>query len=205
MAVRKIDDIQLGYTTLKKSLQGYTRVFKSVDETTDLMQIDNKAQATIGSYLSSGEALKDMERKESVTTLLVCLDKDESIKDIVGFFTLQASAVSINRNGDIVKGIPSVRVTHFAVDYRYQDTFHEDILLATKLFSQMIVNILDMTKTMLGVKIVYLRTLDTAKNFYLRCGMSAFDEEYKALPDESEDCETLMLVLEEIDKNSLGL
>ncbi len=115
-------------------------------------------------YLKS-YAITDAETGNGVTYLVI----DKDLNELVAYYTLCSSAVFVN--GEMSS---AVYINMFAVRGDYQDIVyytenkHQEICVSASILYELIGNVYNMSKNILGVKYISLYSLPEACEFYKR-------------------------------------
>ena len=110
--------------------------------------------------------------------------KTNNEKEVVAYFTLRESSIPyidcINEDDETYDeeqcGISSIEIRMFAVSELYQDTFYNEDLIAAMIFRRIIYIIDNMSNTSLGVKAIYLHSVEEAKTCYERNGIKKMEK-----------------------------
>lgn len=147
------EDIPISIRILDKSCKKYLQCFESGNVSID--------------YYFSEQAIND---KAAVTYLFV----DEEMDKLVACMTLSCSAIIIEANSEMKLSttlMPAVEIQFFAVDEEYQHLPYvkrSSRTLSYYLFSYMIEEIREVSKTVIGAEKIVLYSVPKAESFYKR-------------------------------------
>lgn len=147
----------------------------------------------IGTYLIN-DAFEDIDNGNGVTYVII--NEVNGEKEIVSFFSLLSSSILCKyKDNDYETNfyIPAIKISMFAVNEKYQDTFINDFSMpVSAMIFKLIVGIVDTySKKVLGVKAIYLHPLDSAIDFYKKNGMK-LAENYMVNVDDNDSIEKMM-------------
>lgn len=170
---------QIDVEPINESNKEFVSGFRSAENNEE-----NYIEFSIGEYLVN-EAYANQKAGKGVTYIVI----DKKNKKTIAFFTLSSSSLMImlehdddRENADQLidnySPVQSVKVDYFAVDVDYQDTFYEDKPLAAHIFNMMISMLFDMSTNRIGYRAVYLYSLDSSADFYLKNGLARISDAY---------------------------
>ncbi len=147
----------------------------------------------IGVYLNN-DAFEDMSNGNGVTYIIT--NETDGEKEIVSFFSLLSSSILCKyKDNDYETNfyIPAIKISMFAVNEKYQDTFINNLSMpVAAMIFKLIIGIIDTySKTVLGIKAIYLHPLDSAIDFYKKNGMK-LAEKYMVNIDDNDSIEKMM-------------
>lgn len=173
------------------------KIIKDLD--LDIVELDGVSNLLLHNFTSGdtafdsyikNNAIIDKDNGEGVTFIIV--NHEEGHNPIpIAYYTISAFTVHIvdrydYEDDDIPEEekrehfspIPSIMISRFAVDENYQDTFYNNDLVAALILRAIIDEICDMTKSVIGAKMISLCAVDTAVDFYEKNGFKKFPKDF---------------------------
>lgn len=162
---------------------------------------DKYPEKGLADYLKV-DAIKDMEIGEGVTYLVI----DNNRKKLAGYFTLVSSAMTYRYRTESLEdgiyeclcGIPAIRISMFAVDVNYQDVFCEGRPIASWILDLLISKVDDISNSVSGVKAIFLHSLPSAENFYLKNEFYPCEEYFEILASNDDDLTVMYTFIREV-------
>lgn len=188
----------------KSTMENKRKIIDSLDSSVYLLSEENMwllrdfntglsyPERGLGDYIKQKtDALHDMYSGDGVSYLVV-RETFGHKEEVIAFFTLIASAlpVAYKLRGceEDLLGIPAVQISMFAIKDTYQDVFYQNKPVAAWIFENILDTINEKSIGDMGIKAIYLYSLGSAEEFYLRNGMNYMKEYMRPFVTNDDDC-----------------
>lgn len=140
------------------------------------------------------DAFNEIKSGDSITYLVVNEKEDES-KELVAYYAISTGAINIvdrydyeddevpeDEKREHYSPISSIYINMFAVDESYQDTLYNESLISGMILRKIILELIEMTTTIIGAKMITLCSVKKAVKFYEdNAGFEKLESKYTIL------------------------
>lgn len=163
--------------------------------------LTNDNKILVDGFYSNNDVIDNFFKKEALTDTKVAthLIIDSLTNDLISFFSLSASGISINMSSQKLResinrfNIPAIEINYFAIDKKYRHLFYDEItekeneeyFLSDMLFEKILELILEFRKN-IGFSFITLYSVPNSKNpnkplnIYTRFNFETFEEYMEA-------------------------